>query len=84
MDSGDLTTAQAEKIRDALIPHVRYLFKLRRRMQAQGFPLTDELFQATDRANDAAQDDLAMALHYLSCRSGVGRSRNDPSTKERR
>jgi hypothetical protein len=72
MDSGDLTPAQAETMRDALGPYIRYLHKLKRRMEARGFPLTDELFEKTSRAYYAAHA-LTMALHYLSCQSGVGR-----------
>jgi len=72
MDSSDLTTTQAEQIRDALIPHVRYLFRLKTRMERTGFPSGDELFRLTVAAYDSAQS-LAMALHYLSCKSGVGR-----------
>jgi hypothetical protein len=40
-------------------------------MEKTGFPQSDELFQATKRAYDAAQE-LCMKLHYLSCKSGVG------------
>jgi len=71
MDSQQLTTRQAESMRNALIPHVRYLYKMQTRMEKTGFPQSDELFQATRRAYDAAQD-LCMKLHYLSCKSGVG------------
>ena len=72
MDSSDLTTAQAEKMGDALGPYLRYLHRVKRRMEARGFPMTDELFQATNAAYDAAHG-LAVSLHYLSCKSGVGR-----------
>jgi hypothetical protein len=42
MDSGDLTAARAETMRDTLGPHIRYLHKMKRRMEARGLPLTDE------------------------------------------
>lgn len=71
MDSHELTTQQAESMRNALIPCVRYLYKMQTRMEKTGFPASDELFQATRRAYDAAQE-LCMKLHYLSCKSGVG------------
>jgi hypothetical protein len=71
MESNELTTAQAERIRDALLPHVRYLYKLKTRMEKTGFPPGDRLFRLTCSAYDSAQQ-LAMALHYLSCESGVG------------
>jgi hypothetical protein len=72
MDSHDLTSAQAEKMGDALGPYLRYLNRVKRRMEARGFPMTDELFQATKAAYDAAHG-LTVSLHYLSCKSGVGR-----------
>ena len=72
MQSGDLTRTQCEKMGDALGPYLRYLNRAKRRMEARGFPMTDELFQATNAAYDAAHG-LKMRLHYLSCRSGVGR-----------
>jgi hypothetical protein len=71
MDSQKLTTQQAERMRNALIPHVRYLYRMQTRMEKTGFPQSDELLQATRRAYDAAQE-LCMKLHYLSCKSGVG------------
>jgi hypothetical protein len=83
MDSSDLTPAQAETMRDALGPHIRYLHKMKRRMEAQGFPLTDELLQKTIHAYDAAHA-LTMALHYLSCQSGVGRPAKTPNGEVRR
>jgi hypothetical protein len=73
VESNELTTAQAERIRDALLPHVRYLYKLKTRMEKTGFPPGDRLFRLTCTAYDSAQQ-LAMALHYLSCESGVGRT----------
>jgi hypothetical protein len=80
VDSGDLTIAQAEKRRDALIPHLRYLFKMKQRMERTGFPPNDDLYRQTVAAYDAAQS-LTMTLHYLSCKSGVGRApRESPKT----
>jgi hypothetical protein len=83
MDSGDLTPQQAAKMRDALTPCVRWLHKLQRRMELRGFPLTDELFQAAAQAYDAAHA-LTMKLHYLSCKSGVGRSADRMEQPEKR
>jgi hypothetical protein len=76
MDSRDLSTAQAEKIGEQLAPHVRYLGRVRRRMEALGFPMTDELLRATKNAYSKARD-LSITLHYLSCKSGVGRPPKD-------
>jgi hypothetical protein len=83
MDSQQLTTRQAERMRNALIPHVRYLYRLQTRMEKTGFPPSDELFLATRRAYDAAQE-LCMKLHYLSCKSGVGRPPANAETEETR
>jgi hypothetical protein len=78
MDSQQLTTGQAERMRNALIPHVRYLYRMQTRMEKTGFPHSDELFQATKIAYDAVQE-LCMKLHDLSCKSGVGtQTRKDP------
>jgi hypothetical protein len=41
-------------------------------MDARGFPHTDELLRAADKAYSMARD-LSITLHYLSCESGVGR-----------
>ena len=72
MDSHDLSTEQCEIMGDRLGPYLRYLHRVKRRMEARGFPMTDELFQATNAAYDAAHG-LTVSLHYLSCKSGVGR-----------
>jgi hypothetical protein len=73
MDSHDLTPAQVAAIGARLAPYVQYLARVRRRMDARGFPHTDELLQAADRAYSKARD-LSITLHYLSCQSGVGRA----------
>ena len=83
MDSGDLTAARAETMRDARGPYIRYLHKMKRRMEARGFPLTDELLEKQTVAYDAAHT-LTMALHYLSCKSGVGRPARKTSPEVRR
>jgi hypothetical protein len=72
MDSRDLSTEQCEIMGDRLGPYLRYLHRVKRRMEARGFPMTDDLFQATNAAYDAAHG-LTVSLHYLSCKSGVGR-----------
>jgi hypothetical protein len=72
MDSRDISRAQAEQMRDRLRTYANYLHRVRRRMDRRGFPLSDELLLATDRAYDEARG-LVMTLHYLSCKSGVGR-----------
>lgn len=41
MDSGDLTSDQPAKMRDAICPYVAYLRKLWLRMEQRGFPAQD-------------------------------------------
>jgi hypothetical protein len=79
MDCSQLTIAQAEAMRNRLAPYLRYLRRVRKRMDCRGFPLTDELLQATGAAYDSAHA-LAMKLHYLSCKSGVGRQPREAGT----
>jgi hypothetical protein len=59
----------------ALRPALGYLYRLRERMEKQGFPPNDKLLKLTDAAYNAIHA-LTVELHYLSCESGVGR----PST----
>jgi hypothetical protein len=73
-----------EHLRISLPCDIRYLLhKMKRRMEARGFPLTDEMLEKTHRAYDAAHA-LTMALHYLSCQSGIGKSAGKPSPEVRR
>jgi hypothetical protein len=73
MDANDVTLAQCTQMRDRLRAYVTYLHRVRTRMDRRGFPQTDELLRATDAAYDAARE-LTRKLHYLGCKSGVGRS----------
>jgi hypothetical protein len=43
-------------------------------MERAGFLLDDPLFQLVSKAYDAVQA-LSVHVHYLSCKSGVGRAR---------
>ncbi|HEX3659663.1 MAG TPA: hypothetical protein VHV55_28000 [Pirellulales bacterium] len=71
MDANDLTTEQATRIREALVPALGYLGRLCRRMEQTGFVLGDRLYSPTTRANDVLWH-LCAELHYLSCCGGVG------------
>jgi hypothetical protein len=73
MDSPATYDPPVERMRNVLIPHLRYLYRLQTRMEKTGFPPSDELYEVTRRAYDATQQ-LCMKLHYLSCKSGVGRA----------
>jgi hypothetical protein len=65
-----ITKAQAKALSKALYPHVNYLSRLRKRMEAVGFPPNDRLYLLVRKAHDAL-DELSIAVHYLSC-DGVG------------
>ena len=53
MDSRDLTPEQAAKLWQQLGPHLRYLNRLRRRMEERGFLANDELRRLVEKAYDA-------------------------------
>jgi hypothetical protein len=80
MNSNDLTYAQARQIHHALFPLVNYLVRLRNRMNARGFPPTDELFIEVEHAYDAACR-LSNMAHRLSCK-GMGRPEKSLSSGE--
>jgi len=68
MDSSQLTTEQAAKIRDAIGPTVGYLCRLVRRMERRGFPPDDKLFKLATEAYDK--------MYHLSIRfDGTARPR---------
>ena len=69
MNSSELQTWQARKIRDVLRPALGYLSRLKRRMEVTGFPPDDELYVLTVKAQQLMQE-LLMELHYLSSESG--------------
>jgi hypothetical protein len=76
MDSSQITTEQAEKIKDAIGPAFGYLSRPVQRIERRGFPPDDKLFQLASAAYDRMHH-LWGDLHYRSCRSGVGRARKD-------
>jgi len=63
---------QARRIHQAFQPSVGYLHRLKSRMLKVGFIQDDLLYQLVSQAYDTIQV-LSMQLHYLSCKSGVGR-----------
>lgn len=74
MHSNELTHEQAARIRAALAPSVRYLGKLKDRMDQVGFLPHDPLYELVKDAYNAVHH-LSMDLHYRSCKSGVYRGR---------
>src|SRR5258708_4698110 len=75
MDQKSLKRWQLQRISDAIGTSLRYLGRLRRRMERTGFLGSDPLYQLVRKAEVDLQD-LCMALHYLACESGVGRKPN--------
>ena len=72
MQSNDLTSEQAEALRQHAAKMLRYTASLRCRMERLHFPHEDPLYRATADAFYALQH-LHIQAHYLTCNSGVGR-----------
>jgi hypothetical protein len=68
-----ITHAQAAKLHEQVNRHLRYFRRLRARLEQLGYTPHDPLYQAAMQAEHAAQG-LAVASHYDSCASGVGRT----------
>lgn len=64
---------QAEQLGRVIGRKLRYLGRLRSRMEQVGFVQSDHLFQLVTRVYDATHA-LSVELHYSSCSTGVGRS----------
>jgi hypothetical protein len=83
MDSSNLTMEQAAQMHKSLFRLANYLSRMVKRMERTGFPPNDPLFKSASRAYDAVCS-VCMDLHYLSCKSGVGRPPNENRTNEER
>jgi hypothetical protein len=70
--SDDLTCKQAEQIKNVIGPTGGYLYRLRERIDKQGFPKDDPLRLRVEAAHNAMHS-LWVELHYMSCASGCGR-----------
>jgi hypothetical protein len=66
MDSKSIQRWQANVISKALFPAANYLVRLRKRMEATGFPPKDHFYQLACAAHDAVNR-LRIKAHYLSC-----------------
>jgi hypothetical protein len=74
VDSTGITQTQAAKLGQTISRQLRYLGKLRTRMEQLGFPPTDPLYQQVCAAFNHVHG-LNVAVHYLSCNPGaVGRN----------
>ena len=51
MNRSDVTKEQAKKLSQGLYPVQNYLYRLRRRMEQVGFPLTDPVVATGPRAS---------------------------------
>ncbi len=71
MDSTTITKSQAKKVSDGLYPGFNYLFRLRERMQAAGFPQNDPLFAKVEEAYDAYHRLMIEVRGFAA--SGAGR-----------
>jgi hypothetical protein len=71
VESKDLIPQQAQRIRDVVGRHLRYLGRLRERMNVMSFPRADPLFVSVTAAYHAVHE-LNVRLRYLACESGVG------------
>jgi hypothetical protein len=74
VNSDNLTRDQAEAMLGTVRRQLRYLGKLRDRMNALSFPPNDPLYLAATGAFNAVHA-LSVELHYLTCAPGTaGRS----------
>ncbi len=73
MDKDFLLPWQAAQVGRSIGPAFVYLGRLKARLDALGFPPDDALYRAVKTAWDGMYG-LTVELHYLACKSGVGRS----------
>jgi hypothetical protein len=73
MDSNNIRKDQAATLCRGIHPGLRYLARLRSRMEQAGFLPDDPLFRLVSKAYDAVHA-LSVHMHYRSCKSGVGRA----------
>ena len=74
MTGDNLTREQGEILRRQIATMLRYLVRLRRRMELRGFIPADRLYLAARRAEDVMQS-LHVEMYYCQVREGVGRAR---------
>jgi hypothetical protein len=76
MRSEELTSAQAQALKEQLRPMLSYLGRLQKRMHMRRFPPDDKLIGLVREAYNAMHA-LNVEVHYLSCSSGVGVPRKE-------
>jgi hypothetical protein len=72
MKASDLTTEQAEAIKDRIAPMLAYLHRLKARMDERDYLPNDPLYVLVAGARESLRS-LWVETHYLSCGHGVGR-----------
>jgi hypothetical protein len=73
VDSSHINPEQAARMRDSVARSLRYLGKVRRRMEVLGFPPGDSLYQSVSRSHDVLQE-LHVRCHYCACTTGVAKA----------
>jgi hypothetical protein len=76
MDSGDLTREQLDTLKEQLDRSFAYLRVLQSRMEKQGFPYCDELWQRVEKATDAVHE---LGIRAVLVASHSGQNRLPPS-----
>jgi hypothetical protein len=71
-----LTPKQAEAFRQRIAPMLGFVHGCRRRLEARGFHPSSKVFQLVNAAYDALHS-LHIELHYMACKSGVWRAKED-------
>jgi hypothetical protein len=74
VNSSALKRWQIAKLKKSVAPMLRYLYKLKDRMQRVGFLPQDPLYQCVERAYNAVHS-LSVKLHYLGSDAGRKPSR---------
>ena len=81
MTSGDLTSEQAQKMYDTIVPTLGYLNRVLKRMQLKGFPDEDNLWQRTLAARNeplAAITELGSVIGHAKRRESQPKEQVEP------
>jgi hypothetical protein len=73
-----LKPEQAEAFRQRIAPMLGFVHGCRRRLEARGFHPSSKLYQLVNKAYDALHS-LHIELHYMACKSGVWRPKEEQS-----
>jgi hypothetical protein len=73
------TPKQAEAFRERIAPMLGFVHGCRRRLEARGFHPSSKLYQLVNAAYDALHS-LHIELHYIACKCGVWRPKEEVSS----